>query len=135
MSKSGPATVATADAPQPVGAYSQAVVAGDFLFTAGQGPRDASTGAVVGHTIEEQTRATLANIERILAAAGASVGSIVKVTAHLSDLDLFAGYDRAYRAFFGDWHPARTTVGSRLDGILVEIDAVAYRGLHGRPSG
>jgi 2-iminobutanoate/2-iminopropanoate deaminase len=121
-----PASVVTARAPKPVGAYSQGVLAGNFLFTAGQGPVDPDSGRVLGETVEEQTLATLTNILRIVEAAGGSVRDIVKVTAHLLDLDDFAAYDRAYREFFGGWLPARTTVGSSLNGILVEIEAVAY---------
>ncbi|TFV81175.1 RidA family protein [Blastococcus sp. CT_GayMR20] len=116
----------TADAPQPVGAFSQAVRAGDFIFVAGQGPIDPATGAVVGATIGEQTVKTLQNLATILSAAGASLDDVVKVTAHLADLDHFRAYDDAYRPFFAEPRPVRTTVGSGLIGILVEIDVIAY---------
>lgn len=119
-------SILTAAAPQPVGAFSQAVRAGDFLFVAGQGPIDPATGAVVGSTIEEQTVKTLQNLAAILSAAGASLDDVVKVTAHLADLDDFRAYDDAYRPFFSEPRPVRTTVGSGLIGILVEIDVIAY---------
>jgi 2-iminobutanoate/2-iminopropanoate deaminase len=112
--------------PRPVGAYSQGVRAGSFVFASGQGPIDASTGKIIGTTIEEQTAVALANAEAVLMAAGSSRRDVVKVTAYLSDVAMFEGYDRAYRGFFKDWFPARTTVGSELQGILVEIDAIAY---------
>lgn len=112
----------------PAGAYSQGLRAGDFIFVSGQGPLDPASGQVVGTTIEEQTARTLENIKAILAAGGASLAEVVKVSAHLSDLALFDGYNRVYASYFPDPKPARTTVGSQLNGILVEIDAIAYIG-------
>jgi 2-iminobutanoate/2-iminopropanoate deaminase len=123
--------VQTLDAPRPMGAYSQGITVGPFVFTAGQGPIDHVTGAVVGTTVAEQTVATLSNIVTILAAVGASLREVVKVTAYLRELALFPDFDRTYGAFFGEWRPARTTVGCQLNGILVEIDAVAYLGAAG----
>ncbi|MDQ2690871.1 MAG: Rid family detoxifying hydrolase [Chloroflexota bacterium] len=112
----------------PVGAYSQGLRAGDFIFVSGQGPLDPQTGKVVGETIEEQTRRVLDNIKAILEAGGASMADVVKVTAHLSDLALFERYNKVYATYFPDPKPTRTTVGSQLMGILVEIDALAYVG-------
>ena len=113
---------------QPVGAYSQGLRAGDFVFVSGQGPLDPKTGNVVGNSIEEQTARVLENIKAILEAGGASMADVVKVTAHLSDLSLFERYNRVYASYFPDPKPARTTVGSQLLGILVEVDAIAYVG-------
>jgi 2-iminobutanoate/2-iminopropanoate deaminase len=113
-------------APRPAGAYSQGVSAGPFVFVSGQGPSDPSTGEIGGKTVEEQTAAALANAEAVLRAVGGSRSDVIKVTAYLSDLSMFEGYDRAYRSFFKGWLPARTTIGSELQGILVEIDAIAY---------
>jgi 2-iminobutanoate/2-iminopropanoate deaminase len=112
----------------PVGAYSQGLKVGDFVFVAGQGPLDPETGQAVGETIEEQTARTLENIKAILEAAGASMADVVKVTAHLSDLSLFDRYNKVYATYFPDPKPTRTTVGSQLLGIMVEIDAIAYIG-------
>ena len=112
----------------PVGAYSQGLRAGDFVFVSGQGPLDPATGKVVGDTIEEQTARVLENIKAILEAGGASMADVVKMSAHLSDLSLFQRYNRVYEAYFPDPKPTRTTVGSQLLGILVEIDAIAYVG-------
>lgn len=116
----------TAGAP-PAGAYSQGLHVGDFIFVSGQGPRNPITGEV-GDTIEEQTASTLENVKAILEAGGATMADVVKVTAHLSDLALFERYNRVYATYFPDPKPARTTVGSQLNGILVEIDAIAYIG-------
>jgi 2-iminobutanoate/2-iminopropanoate deaminase len=118
----------TSSGAQPVGAYSQGLRAGDFVFVSGQGPLDPQTGKIVGNTIEEQTVTVLQNIKAILAAGGAGLGDVVKVTAHLSDLALFERYNQVYARYFPDPKPTRTTVGSQLLGILVEIDAIAYVG-------
>jgi 2-iminobutanoate/2-iminopropanoate deaminase len=113
---------------QPIGAYSQGLRAGDFVFVSGQGPLDPQTGKIVGDTIEAQTERVLENIKAILAAGGAGMADVVKVTAHLSDLALFERYNKVYARYFPDPKPTRTTVGSQLLGILVEIDAIAYVG-------
>jgi 2-iminobutanoate/2-iminopropanoate deaminase len=112
--------------PQPIGAYSQGMRSGDFIFVSGQGPFDPSSGDLCGDTIEEQTARTLGNIKAVLEAGGASMADVVKVTAHLSDMSLFERYNRVYSAYFAEPRPARTTVGAQLLGNLVEIDAVAY---------
>jgi len=112
----------------PAGAYSQGLRVGDFIFVSGQGPLDPATGNVIGETIEEQTTRTIENIKAILAAGGATLADVVKVSAHLSDLSLFDRYNKVYAGYFPDPKPARTTVGSQLKGILVEIDAIAYVG-------
>jgi len=119
--------ITTSAGAPPAGAYSQGLRAGDFIFVSGQGPRDPLTGNI-GATIEEQTARTLENVKAILEAGGASLADVVKVSAHLSDLALFEAYNRVYASYFPDPKPARTTVGSQLSGILVEIDAIAYVG-------
>ncbi len=126
-----PNGVKTLDPPGAIkveGTWSLGARAGDFIFVSGQGPLDPTTGKIVGETIEEQTARTLENIKAILAAAGATMADVVKVSAHLSDLALFDRYNRVYAGYFSDPKPARTTVGSQLLGILVEIDAIAYVG-------
>jgi 2-iminobutanoate/2-iminopropanoate deaminase len=116
------------NAPAPGGAYSQALRVGDFVYTAGMGPWHPVTKQVVGETIEEQTTQTLENIKAILAEAGLGMEDVVKTTVHLSDLSLFVRFNETYAGFFPDPKPVRTTVGSGLLGILVEIDVVAYAG-------
>jgi 2-iminobutanoate/2-iminopropanoate deaminase len=112
----------------PSGAYSQGLRVGDFVFVSGQGPADPKTGKVVAQTIEEQTAQVLENIKAILEAAGAGMEDVVKSTVHLSDLSLFNAYNEVYARYFPDPKPTRTTVGSQLSGILVEIDVIAYVG-------
>ena len=120
--------IRTTSGASPIGAYSQGLRAGDFIFVSGQGPLDPATGKIVGETIEEQTARVLENIKAILAAGGATMADVVKVSAHLSDLGLFERYNKVYATYFPDPKPTRTTVGSQLLGILVEIDAIAYVG-------
>ena len=120
--------ISTKTGASPIGAYSQGWIAGDFVFVSGQGPLDPETGKIVGETVEEQTARVLENIQAILEAAGASMSDVVKVAVHLSDLDLFKRFNQVYATYFPDPKPARTTVGSQLLGILVEIDAIAYLG-------
>jgi 2-iminobutanoate/2-iminopropanoate deaminase len=118
----------TTSGASPAGAYSQGIRAGDFVFVSGQGPLDPATGQIVGETIEEQTERTLENVKAILEAGGATLADVVKATVHLSDLSLFPRYNEVYARFFPDPKPARTTVGSALLGIMVEIDVIAYVG-------
>ena len=122
----GKQRISTTIGAQPVGAYSQGLRAGDFVFVSGQGPLDPKTGKVVGDNIEEQTARVLENIKAILEAGGAGMADVVKVSAHLTDMSLFERYNRVYASYFPDPKPTRTTVGSQLPGILVEIDAIAY---------
>ena len=117
--------VTTPNAPHPVGPYSQGIVSNGFLFTAGFGPQDPQTGEVAD-SIAEQTRQVLRNIAAVLHEAGATMGDVVKTTAHLQNLKRdFAEYNSAYAEFFGVPYPVRTTVGSELYDILVEIDVTA----------
>ncbi|MCW2806008.1 MAG: hypothetical protein JWN06_4225 [Propionibacteriaceae bacterium] len=115
-------------APRPGGSYSQAIATGQLFFSAGMGPVDPATGLTVGHTIEEQTAQVLENLEAVLAADGLTLADVVKVTTHLQELKRdFAGYDAVYRSRMVEPYPVRTTVGSQLMNILVEIDVVAVR--------
>ncbi len=117
--------VRTDDAPRPAGAYSQGIAANGFVHTAGFGPQDPETGAVP-ESVGEQTAQVLRNVGAVLAARGLTLDDVVKVTVHLQHLRRdFAAFDAAYRQFFTAPYPVRTTVGSDLMDILVEIDVVA----------
>ena len=117
--------VTLSNAPKPAGPYSHGVVANGFLYTAGFGPQNPATGEVVPGGVAEQTRQVLRNIGAVLAEYELTFDDVVKVTAHLEDLADFAEYNVAYAEFFTEPYPVRTTVGSRLANILVEIDVVA----------
>ena len=107
--------------------YSQVVVSGDLVLTAGQ-VGFGEDGVLVAGGIEEQTKQALENLSACLAAAGCGPEDVLKVNAFLLDLGDFEGYNAVYREFFEPPYPARTTVGVALPGgILVEIEAVARR--------
>jgi 2-iminobutanoate/2-iminopropanoate deaminase len=114
-----------------VGSHSPARSAGPFVFTSGVGPVDPETRAVIGTTVAEQTGVVLERIAAILAQHDLRLRDVIKATVHLQHLDRdFAAFDAAYRARMDDPMPARTTVGSTLNGILVEIDVVAFSRRH-----
>jgi 2-iminobutanoate/2-iminopropanoate deaminase len=106
------------------GHYSHAVIANGFVFVSGQGPADPATGAVPDG-FAAQVHQTLRNVQIILQGAGADLKDIVKVNAYLSDVTRFREFNTIYQGFFDSDPPARTTVGSQLVGIQVEIDCVA----------
>ncbi len=108
--------------------FSPAVRAGDFIFVSGQpGSRDNRGNPVTG--IRAQTETTLDNLKRVLAAAGASLDDVVKVTVYLRNAEEFATMNAAYEKYFIKDRPARTTVVAALamPDMLIEIEAVAYR--------
>ena len=116
-------------APRGTGPYSPGLIAGDFVFVSGQGPLHPETHAIVGTTIEEQTRVTLDNVKAILEAGGTSLEDVVHVNVSLIDEALYDGYNKIYVEYFGDEpRPCRTTIVSGLFGIMVEVDCIAYRG-------
>lgn len=113
------------NAPNPGGAYSHGVVANGFLYTCGMGPADPVSNKVEVEGIEDQTRQVLKNLQAILAEKGATLDQVVKVTTHLQHVNRdFAAYNKVYQEFFSAPFPVRTTVGSDLANILVEIDCV-----------
>lgn len=114
--------------PSPRGPFSSGVVAeGKFLFVAGQGPWDPTTERFECRSVAEQTELTLECIRRILAAAGGGPADVVSCRVFLADLNeaTFQEMNGVFATFFGDHRPARTTVGSQLLGIDVEIDCIA----------
>ncbi len=125
----GKRLVQTNKAPAALGPYSQAVVAAGFVFCAGQIPLDPVSGTVPDG-IEAQTRQALANVAAVLEAAGAGMGSVVKTTVFLKDMNDFAAMNAVYATFFPDSPPARSTVEvARLPrDVLVEVEAIAVAG-------
>ena len=119
--------VHTASAPKPVGPYSQATVAGAFLFSAGQVGIDPKIGKLVAGDVQHQAQQAMRNLEAILEAGGCRFEHVVKTTIYLTTMDHFAAVNEVYAAYFKSAPPARSTVavaGLPL-GALVEIDVVA----------
>ena len=115
---------------EPISHYTDAVIAGDTLYISGIVPIDAE-GNVVGDDVVAQTRQVLANMARVLDAAGASPADVVKVTVYLLDIDDRPKINPVRQKFFGAARPASTLLEvSRLavEGARVEIEAVAHLG-------
>jgi 2-iminobutanoate/2-iminopropanoate deaminase len=122
--------IRTESAPAPVGPYNQAIAAsGQMVFVAGQIPLDPSTGEIVGaNDIVKQTEQVMANLEAVVAAAGAKTQDIVKTTVFLTDMNDFAAMNEVYGRYFDNASaPARACVQvSRLPkDVLVEIECIA----------
>ena len=122
--------VKTEGAPQAIGPYSQAVVAGGFVYASGQIPLDPATGQFVEGGVREQTEQVLRNLSKVLEAAGTSLERVVKTTVFLADMSDFAAMNETYGRFFGAEPPARSTVqAARLPrDARVEIDVIALAG-------
>ena len=121
--------VTTNKAPQPIGPYSQAIIEGDLLFLAGQGPLDPATGITNLGDVKTQTRLTLENVRAILEAAGSSLDKVIRCNVYLKDIGDFAAMNEVYAATFTAPYPARTTIqaGALPGGIAVEIECTARR--------
>jgi 2-iminobutanoate/2-iminopropanoate deaminase len=117
-----------AEVPTPAGAYSPAARAGGFVFVSGQIPRDPVTGELAGDDIESQTRQVIRNVERALAAAGATLSDVVSVIVYLADANDWGAFNAAYKELMPQPFPTRTAVGAQLRGILIEVSAIAYVG-------
>lgn len=120
-------SIHTDRAPKAIGPYSQAIVAGNLVFTAGQVPFDPATGQIIEGDIAAQTDRVLENIRAILEAAGSSLAKVVKTTVFLADMNDFTAMNEVYARHFGDHRPARSTVqAARLPkDVRIEIEAVA----------
>jgi 2-iminobutanoate/2-iminopropanoate deaminase len=117
-------------APAPVGPYSQAIVAGDFVFCAGQIALDPVSGELVGgDDIRAQTRRVLDNLAAVLVESGSGLDRVTKTTVFLTDLADFAAMNEVYGERFASIKPARSTVpvGALPRGAKVEIECIAVR--------
>src|SRR3954468_16769797 len=120
--------VTSGNLPSPVGPYSPGMVFGNLIFVSGQAGRDPATGTLAP-TVAAQTEQVLRNIATILAAAGSGMPHVLRCGVFLVDMKDFPAMNEVYARTFGSHRPARTTVevsGLPGDGLLVEIDAVAY---------
>jgi 2-iminobutanoate/2-iminopropanoate deaminase len=121
--------VATKDAPQPIGSYSQAIKAGGFVFASGQIALDPATGKLIEGDIKAQTERVLKNLTAVLAAAGSSMDRVVRTTVFLKNISDFPAMNEVYGQFFKNEPPSRSTVqvGALPKDSLQEIDVVALQ--------
>jgi 2-iminobutanoate/2-iminopropanoate deaminase len=122
--------IATPDAPAAIGPYSQAIVAGGLIFTAGQVALDPKTMELVAGDVKTQTERVFANLTAVLEAAGTRLDRVVKATVFLADMADFVAMNEVYARAFGNHRPARSTVAVRTlpKNAKVEIDLVALAG-------
>lgn len=119
--------ISTEKAPAAIGPYSQAVVAGDFLFASGQIPINPETGKVEAVGITEQAEQSMKNVGEILKAAEVSFDNVVKTTCFLADIADFAAFNEVYAKYFTQ-KPARSCVAVKdlPKGVLCEVEVIAY---------
>ena len=119
--------IATKDAPQAIGPYSQAIRANGFVFVSGQVAIDPSTQQVISGDVAAQTDRVLKNLSAILKTAGSGLEKVVRSTVFLKNMGDFAAMNEVYGRYFNTAPPARSTVEvARLPkDVLVEIDVVA----------
>ncbi len=128
--------ISSSNAPAAIGAYSQAVRVGDFLFTSGQIALSPATGELVKGGIEAETRLVLKNLTEVLSAGGATWADVAKTTIFLADLADVTIVNRLYGEVAVTPAPARSTVqvAALPRGARVEIEAVAYLGKTSAPA-
>jgi len=119
--------IATQNAPQAIGPYSQAIRANGFIFVSGQIPLNPATQQIVQGGVAEQTAQVIANLDAILKAAGSGLDKAVRTGVYLKDMNEFAAMNEVYARFFPQNAPARSTVEvARLPkDVRVEIDVIA----------
>ena len=121
--------ISTDKAPKAIGPYSQAVVAGDFVYVSGCCPFDPKSGDVTFDTIEAQSTLAMDNLKAIVEASGATLKQVVKTTCFISDMNNFAAFNGVYGSYFEEGSfPARACVEvARLpEDVLIEIEAVVF---------
>ena len=119
----------TIQAPAPIGPYSQAIAAGNFVFVSGQIPSNPSTGEIVSGDIKAETKQVMENIKAVLSEAGVGFSNIVKTTIFLTDMQSFAQVNEVYGTYFTDQFPARETVqvSALPKNVNVEISVIAIK--------
>jgi 2-iminobutanoate/2-iminopropanoate deaminase len=122
--------IATQEAPQAIGPYSQAVRIGDLVFLSGQIPLDPRSGQMVAGDVSEQTRRVMENLGAVLRAAGVDFSRVLRSTIYLLDLAQFGEVNAVYGSYFPTEPPARATVqvAALPRGASIEIDMIAYAG-------
>ena len=119
----------TNNAPAPIGPYSQAIAAGNFVFVSGQIPMDPSTGEIISESIKAETIQVMENIKAILSEAGLGFDHIVKTSIFLTDMQAFAQVNEVYGSYFTSEFPARETVqvSALPKNVNVEITVIAVK--------
>ncbi|MEB1809641.1 MAG: RidA family protein [Bacillaceae bacterium] len=119
-------TVHTSDAPQAIGPYSQGIIVNNMFYSSGQIPLTAEGDLVTGN-VQEQTHQVFKNLQAVLAAAGASLDTVVKATVFIKNMDDFPLLNEVYGEYFSTHKPARSCVEvARLPkDVLVEIEVIA----------
>jgi 2-iminobutanoate/2-iminopropanoate deaminase len=119
--------ITTIGAPQAIGPYSQGVIEGGFLFTAGQVPLDPATGKLVGGDLTASAERVLDSLEAILSESGLTFADVVRATVYLTRAEDFAEMNAVYARRFGEHRPARSTVivAALPAGAPLEIDLIA----------
>lgn len=121
--------IQTNNAPQAIGPYSQAIIAGDTLYVSGQIPVVPATGAIVSDKVEEQARQVMENVKAVVEAAGLTLGHVVKTSVFIKNMDDFGTINAVYSQYFKENCPARACVEvARLPkDVLLEMEAIAVR--------
>ena len=121
--------VNTNKAPKAIGPYSQAIEANGLIITSGQLPIDPATGEFAPGGIKEQTRQSLTNAKAILEEAGIGLGTVMKTTVFLSDMNDFAAMNEVYAEFFSEPFPARSAIAVKTlpKNALVEVECIAAK--------
>jgi 2-iminobutanoate/2-iminopropanoate deaminase len=123
-------TIVAAGAPAPIGSYSQAVAAGDFIFCSGQIPLDPATNTLVTGDIRVQAERVLDNLKAVLEAAGSNLNRVVKITVYLKDMNDFAALNQVFEGRFKTHPPARAVVQAAAlpKNASIEVDLIALKG-------
>ncbi|MBD5460502.1 MAG: RidA family protein [Lachnospiraceae bacterium] len=121
--------VSTTKAPAAIGPYSQAIIAGDFMFASGQIPINPATGEIEGKDITEQAQLVMKNVGALLEEAGTDYDHVVKTSCFLADMGDFAAFNQVYAEYFTE-KPARSCVAVKTlpKNVLCEVEVIAYLG-------
>lgn len=121
--------IQTNNAPQAIGPYSQAIIAGDTLYVSGQIPVVPATGAIVSDKVEDQARQVMENVKAVVEAAGLTLDHVVKTSVFIKNMDDFGTINAVYSQYFKENCPARACVEvARLPkDVLLEMEAIAVR--------
>ncbi len=117
----------SAQAPATIGPYSQAVQAGDMIYTSGQIALDPATGEIVSSDVKAQTEQAMENLKSVIEAGGSDLNHVVKTTLYIKDMNDFQTINEVYGSYFKDNYPARSCVevSALPKGAIIEIEAIA----------